>query len=147
MPGLILSPLVSVKPMTAPLGALNFMSSVQKNVIGEEICFKVSTLEALLWLRDQADVGPSTSQLTAERVLQGISSDGTHCVSLFLEEFRVLDGLGQVQTGGGLEISGLSCNEGYADFLLTLHWRSPFGWPTEMHVLGIASYDGVEEVT
>ena len=145
-PNLIASKIVSVQPMMAPVGGSAFYTPRYGSAlepIGKEVLFKVLTIAALLWLREQAIEGPIPNSPSAKKVLQGLSSAGIHCVSLFAEEFRVLDGLGQVQRGSGLGISELR-NENYKEFLLGLQWRSAFGWPTEMHVLGLAAYDGVE---
>lgn len=142
-------PIVSVQPMTQPVGGIAFyrpkygseITRVEAPV-GKEVLFKVGTLAALLWLLDQAAEDPQTGW-QAKKWLIGYGPDGRRCAEFHSETFRVIDGLGEV-VDGGYEVSGLKTNEAYADFLITLNWQSAFGWPTEMHVLGVASTDGVD---
>jgi len=154
-PGLIAQSIVSVQPMTQPVGGAAFYKATygkrEEDLIGKEIFFKVNSITTLLWLLSQAAEDPTKNRFgedwNAKKWLIGFGPNGERCTEFHSEDFRVENGLGRVQTGGGLEIEHLKSNEGYEEFLLSLYWQSAFGWPTEMHVLGLAAYDGVEMAT
>lgn len=149
-PSLIAQQIVSVQPMTQPVGGSAFYRPRYgaPPAIGKDVLFQVDTIERLLWLLEQAAEDSTTNRSGApwneKKWLIGFSADDKRCVEFHTESFTVIDGLGQVQESAGCEVSGLKNNEFHEEFLLNLYWQSAFGWPTEMHVMGLAAHDGVE---
>jgi hypothetical protein len=147
--------IVSVQPMTQPVGGVAFYrpryGTTHVASIGDNIYFKVDSVERLSWLLGQAAEDPTKrsggEDWAVKKWLVGVSLTGDHCVEFRSNSFTVTDGLGQVQEEAGLGVEGLAHNEGYVDFLLSLKWRSAFGWPSETHVLGVAAHEGIEIYT
>lgn len=109
--------------------------------IGPKLHFKVKSIEKLQWLLTQA--APRT--FPPGNSITGVSCDGWFCADFRGSEFRIVDGLGQIEPGI-YEVEGLGTNEPYEEFLLGLVWRAHRGWMSEMHVLGIVADDDVEVI-
>lgn len=103
---------------------------------GAKMFFRAQTVDALVWVL--RFVMSSVFDYSGS-YLEGFDPATERCVATFYGgEFRVLDGLGDIQVGQ-YEVKGLRINEGYEEFLLRLIWRAPRGWKTEMHAIALAS--------
>lgn len=147
-PKLIATNIVSVQPMTQPVGGAAFYRPRYGSVpsIGKDILFKVDTIERLLWLLGQAAEDHTTNALgdpwNVKKWLVGFSADADRCVEFYDGWFAVINGLGRVEESADHSVPEI--DEFHEEFLLGLYWQSAFGWPTEMHIMAMAAHDGVE---
>jgi len=142
-PDLIPTKIVQVQPMQAPVGGVAFYRArygstkgVGPMPAGGNPRFKVKTIAALQRIYATSDYALSGYFPRKEAPVAGFGG----------ENFEIIDGLGIVQTGRH-EVEGLSCNEAYEEFLLSLTWGSPLGWISPLHVLAMSSDDEIEEIS
>ena len=147
-PQLIAQEIVSVQPMAQPLASGIFYQGAKtlrrgRTGVGKELLFRVKSIEGLHFLLEHAAAGEG---FAFKRRLLGHTKDVVAPVAEFAGvDFRILDGLGQVDTGI-FSVEHLPSNEAYEEFLLSLTWRSACGWPSGLHVLALEGDKTVEGV-
>lgn len=105
---------------------------------GDRVKFRVKDIDTLRWLVGQT--ATATSIFTpARRWLVGLGCGGEECAQLDETQFSVVNGLGRIEAVDRAKLCELPRLPGYESFLLNLTWKSAFGWPSEMHVLALAS--------